>query len=174
VCSPSGLVSLLITGLDFSGFERPSFPVLAWELDSAKIFPAARFFFFGRFWFSSARHLFTTGTQFCFAPSIWQLVPASAEFVLCKIPRQSSCSRFSFFAADLCCLHFLAWVQCVASSSAKESPCDFAFGPVYSPAVSFVKSSADLSFLCSFCAPRSTRPMLWPANKERLSASLPD
>jgi hypothetical protein len=42
VCSPSGLVSVLIAGLDFSGVERPSFSVLACEQDSTKIFPAIR------------------------------------------------------------------------------------------------------------------------------------
>jgi hypothetical protein len=161
VCSPSGLVSFLISGLDFSGFEHPrSFLQL--------IFSSVGFGFPLRGIFSPL----VLGFASLLRSGSWCRPRQSLSSA--RSPRQSSCSRFSFFAADFCCLHFFAWVQCIASSAAKESPRDFAFGPVYSSAVSFVKSSADLSFLCSFCAPRSTHPMLWPVNKERLSASLRD
>jgi hypothetical protein len=84
VCSPSGLVSLLITGLDFSGFERPSFPVLAWELDSAKIFPAARFFSSVGFGFP---------LRGIFSPLVLSFASLLRSGSWCRLRQSLSCAR---------------------------------------------------------------------------------
>jgi hypothetical protein len=115
VCSPSGLVSFLISGLDFSGFEHPrSFLQLIFFLQSVLVFLCAASF---HHCYSVLRRSFDLAA----GAGLGRVCPP-------KIPRQSSCSRFSFFVADFCCLHFFAWVQCIASS-AEGVPARFCFRP---------------------------------------------
>jgi hypothetical protein len=102
-------------------------PWLFW-IRAPKIFPAAHFFF-SRFWFSSTRHLFTTSTWFCFAPSIWQLVPASAEFVLGKIPPPEFLFPIFFLCRWFLLPPFLCLGPVHSQFSGQGVPARFCFRP---------------------------------------------